>query len=234
MTRRTRRGDVPAVFCVGVDGAGCPTPGECPGDAAPVVVYPGDAAPVVRDLCNWCWIAEREAHVWPCSVCGATEQHLPQFSRWWHLYSPHGMVRDSCARCLRPLPGACSKCITTDAWTDLAHGRLADRAGDCTCWRERLADAADLVDDDPAPAPAAPVDETPAPIPAPPAAPADLVGGVQLDMFGEARGVSCPHCGARRTYSDGIDDARAARRVYTCDNCRRTWSVDGAQLDMFE
>lgn len=54
----------------------------------------------------------------------------------------------------------------------------------------------------------------------------------QLDMFAAAPGLACPHCGARKTYSDGIDDARAMRRAYTCDSCARTWSVDGAQLDL--
>jgi len=69
----------------------------------------------------------------------------------------------------------------------------------------------------------------PEPAPAPP--PAGAIGA-QLAMFAAAP-LTCPTCGARRVFSDSIDDASAPRRAYVCDACARTWSVDGAQLDLF-
>ena len=266
-----RRKPAPVVPCVGADGAGCPRPG-CPGSAEPTVVYRPDAAPVVRDLCHWCWIAERETFVLPCSACGDVPDYVREHTRWWHLYSPHGMVKDSCARCLRPLPGACMDCTASDGWTALTAGWLPDRPGDCTCWRKpdqlpRGATARDVLDlmarerreasgtfdlgnaadddhhgamvepddddddDDDDDEPGDLVEPATAPAPETPAFIATGAPGVQLDMFGAAA-IACPHCGSRRTFSDDANGAAHERRAYTCDDCRRTWSVDGAQLDL--
>lgn len=109
------------------------------------------AAPVVRNLCNWCRIDERQTFPLPCSCCGAIGEHVREFSRWWHLYSPRGMYGDCCAVCLLPLPGACSTCITLPAWSDLTAGRV-ETPSDCNCWRAEVADQVGA--------------ETPAPVPA--------------------------------------------------------------------
>lgn len=273
----TRKPKAPPVLCEGWDGTGCPRPG-CPGDASPQVVIRPGAAPVVRTLCHWCWMDERSTFVLPCSACGGVPDYVRHHSHWWHLYSPHGMHGDCCARCLRPLPGACSDCcFGGEGWTALTGGYLPDAPGECACWRDSFAhadgreraitnaplsadraealaiytarqrderraavpqqtldmDEADDDDDTPRGAlvyPEAPDDDDE---PATTPAPKTPAFAQQLDMFGAAPAIACPHCGRRPVYSEGIDEASAERRAYTCDNCRRAWSVDGAQLDLF-
>jgi DNA-directed RNA polymerase subunit RPC12/RpoP len=47
-------------------------------------------------------------------------------------------------------------------------------------------------------------------------------------------GTACPFCGSRRAAPFfSHDDARADSRRYVCNDCASTWSVDGAQLDLF-
>lgn len=47
-------------------------------------------------------------------------------------------------------------------------------------------------------------------------------------------GAECPFCGSRHVSPWFSHDVAAAEsRRYVCNDCASTWSVDGAQLDLF-